>query len=227
MKKKPVKKIKRKVRKGDQGTKTWLVREARRNILKKRLLFTKDMDALARDLGVCRNTLIRDVRAIKREAVAELTHISPIKTFLEYKEGKDQEEVLLLDMISKLQNSIRDARNVKPGQKPGDWNATAGNIIAAIRTLLFARKERLRAGQSLGVLPMVRPGIDIQITIEEKREIVMRFIQDQLTPIFFKYIKDPEVQRNVAREIDGARDAFVAGAANSSSSGNEHPKHQR
>lgn len=190
-------------RKGAPGTKTYLEIYRRREKLKELLPSTRKASKLAKELGVSVRTVEKDMVAIRDEVLDNLEKADVKSIFADFLEGLDEDQAHLKNVISK---ALTDIKSLPPEQKSSLYT----NIVMAVRTSNSNRATAYKLGQSLGIYPQIRPGIDISISYEEKRYIVVEIISDVVAPIILDAIKDKEDQRRVAKEIDARTTAYLS-----------------
>lgn len=205
MKKKRKKKSpkKRGRKKGVPGTVIQYKIIIRRNKLKQMFLETQDVEKLARRLNVSQRTVWKDLEAIRNEVIEKLKKISKEEVFQEFMQDLRRDNAILESVISKAMADSEKDDNDSTGA------ALYNAVVRAVAVRGINRAKRMYIGQTLGIYPMIRPGIDIKITYEMKLEVVMSYIETVIYPIMMKNVKTKEEQRRVAEEIDQGTHQFL------------------
>ncbi len=175
----------------------------RRNKLKQMFLETQDVEKLAYRLNVSQRTVWKDLEAIRNEVIEKLKKISKEDVFVDFLQDLRRDDAILEDTISKAMKDIK--------ARDGDSTRAAlyNAVVRAVAVRGINRAKRMYIGQTLGIYPMIRPGIDIKVTYEMKLEVVMSYIETVIYPIMMKNVKTKEDQRRVAEEIDQGTHQFL------------------
>lgn len=197
------KKSKKRGRKPTRGAVNSYRIEIRRNKLKQIFLETQDVKELAVRLGVSQRTVWLDLEAIRNEVIEKLKKISKEDVFVEFLQDLKKDDAVLEDTISKAMDDLKEKNG--DSTRASLYNA----IVRAVAVRGINRAKRMYIGQTLGIYPMIRPGIDIKITYEMRVEIVETYIEGVIYPILMKSIKGKEEQRHVAEEIDRSTHQFL------------------